>query len=391
MWTRRLVLVPSDSAGLTEEMSNMSVSDQSCISTFHFGIKTVAREIDLRVEACNCDYFSRLPPEIKNVIYEMLLEQDHEIRPLESGCDPGCEIDDNKFSNTKTSLWMAAGLLRASKRIHDEVTSILFGTNVFSLFSYRPGSISLWLAEIGVRNRSRLRYVRIDADLPFHQMIDTESSWFVDDTDDRCNLDIPHDLSCKTLQQGLMTIDGPVLTNVAAIRQLMVEFTASEVEEDHVKSLDLLKSCTSISRLEIKLPRSGCIITDKHGPYFEMDEFRDTTYNRVLQCVLELRIYRELRISGFNDRGDLDVLWNNIEVEEIVAFGDDNSSRYFARYIAGPFGVGCRTPVSWDQCECKGAMRSRLKPATITPTEKRIDAIWPKPHVGTLDASIWIV
>ena len=109
------------------------------------------------------DYFSCLPAEVRNLIYELLLLESKEIRPLDSEVD-AWEHAIAKWTQPSQGLTQASGLLGVCKQVNQEATTVLYGRNLFGLLSREERDVDGWLTNIGSSNRQLLRYIRIDTD-----------------------------------------------------------------------------------------------------------------------------------------------------------------------------------------------------------------------------------
>ncbi|KAI0448899.1 hypothetical protein F5B21DRAFT_518605 [Xylaria acuta] len=90
--------------------------------------------------------FLNLPSELRNGIYELMLVHQEPIIP--------------RFGFFRPRLTL--GLLRASKAIHHEASSVLYGRNRFHFSNCGPEVLASFLEQIGTSNAAYIRRVSID-------------------------------------------------------------------------------------------------------------------------------------------------------------------------------------------------------------------------------------
>ena len=208
------------------------------------------------------DYFSDMPCELRELIYDNVLVAEKEICPLPSYPTRFCNERLRVQSCPPTvEKHTALGLLRTSRLMHQESTLKLYGENVFTLESHEKNSITDWLLAIGERNRSCLRYLRLD-----HDALLRNTSIEVPQPFDFLTTYTSRSFAGAMLGRKISkTID----MQRNAINEHVAELSGM-VAADYSATLELLKGIPELSRLELHIPYDY-FLSDVDDHYFNED------------------------------------------------------------------------------------------------------------------------
>lgn len=327
------------------------------------------------------DIFSNLPAEIRRIVYKLLLEQAHEIRPLDYALD----ADTDAASTTRSAEHVAhiqpiAGLLRASPIIHHEATSVLFGSNVFRLLSSTPNGATKWLETINVSNVSKLRYVRISADHMLREVrrLQLRFPWL-----DRIEWGTrPVQMPNRPLGRIMEARMNEALRIMKDVFEDTIQQATDDAVADQISAIHLLQACPTITRLDILMPRSWSISDGWFAGGVRIDpvlsdDFDNEDTGDIFDALATLKISVELRIGADYPRWGLEDAIKSTGVQEAVIYA---VSHYFAEEDNEEYG-GME---NWQMAPCGREERLRLHPATVPNVlERSIAKIWPQPHSTT--------
>lgn len=95
---------------------------------------------------------SKLPPELRNIIYEHIVVNNDKIKVRDF------------YAGKRTSVAKPPSILHACRQIRGEASPLYYGLNTFDMQSYEGNDKMLcrWLAGLEAQDRSHLREIRLD-------------------------------------------------------------------------------------------------------------------------------------------------------------------------------------------------------------------------------------
>ena len=307
---------------------------------------------------------SGLPAEIRVTIYELLLVQAQEIRPL----DHYDGLEDDMYDSSRFKNHVLRDRIRflgVCRLIHNEGTSILYGSNVFRLISREAGDTTNWLTTIGIRNRSRLRYLRIDPD-----QVLRASNGLRFPSINQVSTEFPRRPMGQSMQIAMAALVNKMQQEFADI----INEAYNAAKDGFLQSLELLQDCLQISRLEIRLPLDCRLDDDDYDCSFQSLEPLVATCSSTLRILRAIRVANELRIGTDDITKELEDTVRKVGVAETIVFPD-------SPYASGEtcfLDENC--DASWELRTCTNQARFTLRPRTMNRTEERIQHIWPQFH-----------
>ena len=192
------------------------------------------------------DYFSALPYEIRELIYENLLIAKKEIYPLPAYGSSCCGTRiHTQYNKPGLEKHITVALLRTSRLLHQESSSTLYGENVFKLESCEKNSITDWLSAIGDRNRGHLKFLRLD-----HDKLLRDSEMYL-------SLPVEPPMVCtyqSLMGSTLAKKTHDIYENLLRAVHESIDEVSKAIAADYVSTLELLTGIPSLSRLEMIVP-----------------------------------------------------------------------------------------------------------------------------------------
>ena len=318
-------------------------------------------DLNFIIIAAPKDHFFILPAEARKLIYELLLLESQEIRPLDSEVDAWIYP---RWTPPWQKLGQSTGLLRACKQLSREATAVLYGNNVFGLLSQDARDADRWLRNIGSTNRRMIRYIRIDTDHAIR-------AW------------ARYSLGRWNAERG----PPRPFTNVLGHR-IMAHAQAMElaIQSDFARAtascctstmmcLQLLQDCSNLSRLELFVPswyhldyRYPAAL--RFGACQGVAEVCQSIYN----AIGHLYISTELRINCKVVTKDLVAVGVRLGLERLVVFWP---KRFDDHQGQGIMVDQCDRDY-WQAGEDRNELLIQFRPAKYGTDDTAIDAIWPK-------------
>ena len=263
-----------------------------------FADETIEIDMEYTPLAADCkDHFSALPYEIRELILEHLLIATTDIHALEiyphAYCGSILRIQSRKrnFRNQIT-----IGLLRTSRLLHQESSTLLYGQNIFALDAYEENAITDWLRTIGPVNRKRLRFLRLDHDVLLRG----------------CEMDLPIPMSIPTVSANRSSMGSRLGKKVVdtfhnpvkAVTEHINEVTGM-IAKDYTSTLELLEGIPHLSRLELHVPYhygfryDDFLDFDEEGPmsHLEANIPCPALVQQTIDSLQKIHVSNELRLA----------------------------------------------------------------------------------------------